>query len=241
MRIGNTLVAGVGPGLGAAIVRRFHGAGCHVAALARSSEFLEAIADEVPDTAPYKIFPFPCDLSQPESIAETLSIARKLMGPIHTLIYNASHSRWTGLLQGEAEDFESTWRISTFGAWVCAKHCVEDMLQLGEGNMLFTGATSSMRGKDNAVAFSSAKFALRGMADSIARELWPRNIHVAHILVDGMIASDHTMPESVALDPSDPYLRPDDMAESYFQLAQQPPTAWTFEIELRPRHEDFFV
>ncbi len=125
-------------------------------------------------------------------------------------------------------------------AFLCCKQAVPDMLTRGGGSILFTGATSSIRGRKGAPAFSSAKFAVRGLADALARELWPQGIHVAHIVVDGVIdtaAVRAEMPDAA----SGPLLNPDQMAETYWALTRQKPGAWTFELELRPKGEDFFV
>ena len=110
----------------------------------------------------------------------------------------------------------------------------------GGGNILFTGATSSIRGRKGAPAFSSAKFAVRGLADALARELWPQGVHVAHIVVDGIIDTAAVRAE-MSSTASEPLLNPDEMAETYWALTRQKPSAWTYELELRPKGEAFFV
>jgi len=124
--------------------------------------------------------------------------------------------------------------ISTLGGFVCAQETAPDMIAAGEGTMIFTGATSSVRG-GGWLAFSSAKFALRGLVQSLARELWPQGVHVAHVVVDGIIG-----PAGVAPGSGEPKLDPNHMAEAYWHLANQHPTAWTLELDLRPQHEKFF-
>ncbi len=122
------------------------------------------------------------------------------------------------------------------GAFLCCQAVVPEMIARGRGVILFTGATSAIRGRKGALDFSSAKFGLRGFADSLARELWPQGIHVAHIVIDGGIGEPGAGDKS-----GDPELDPDSIAESYRMLAQQERSAWTFELDLRPSREDFFV
>ena len=139
-----------------------------------------------------------------------------------------------GLLGLDPATFEHAWRVGVLGALLCSKEAVADMLREQQGGvLLFTGATSSVRG--SAIAFSSAKFGLRGLAQSLARELWPRGIHVAHVVVDGVIATAEDKAAG-----GEPLLDADAMAETYWHLAQQPRNAWTLELDLRPDREKFF-
>ena len=141
------------------------------------------------------------------------------------------------MLDLTAEKFEQAWRVTALGAFLLAKETAPDMT-VGGGAMLFTGATSSVRG-GGWLAFSSAKFALRGMAQSLARDLWPKGVHVAHVLVDGIIGSEDE--QTVASSQPRTLLDPDEMAEAYWYLANQPRSAWTLEMDLRPNGEEFFV
>jgi NAD(P)-dependent dehydrogenase (short-subunit alcohol dehydrogenase family) len=131
--------------------------------------------------------------------------------------------------------FEQSWRITALGAFVCAQRTADDMIAAGEGVMLFTGATSSVRG-GGWLGFSSAKFALRGFVQSLARELWPQGIHAAHVVIDGLIGEigGETSAKRSELDP-------EKMADAYWHLAQQDRSAWTLELDLRPNAEEFFV
>ena len=226
------LIVGVGPGLGAAIARRFAREGFRIALIARNPEFIGELAQEL-SSPEQSALAIAADASRPAELIAAIARVRAELGSISLLVHNASSSSGDGLLGTSAAEFEATWRIAALGAFVCARETGPDMIAAGEGAMIFTGATSSVRGGDW-LAFSSAKFALRGLAQSLARELWPRGIHVAHIIVDGLIGScDST-------ESPEPVLDPDRMADAYFQLTQQDRSAWTLELDLRPHRERFF-
>jgi NAD(P)-dependent dehydrogenase (short-subunit alcohol dehydrogenase family) len=229
------VVAGVGPGLGAALVRRFAREGCRVAMLARSSKYLEQLSDETNGA-----LGLPTDVSVPDQVARAFAQVRKRLGPVDILVYNASASVWRGIIDLTPEQFEQAWRSSVYGAFLCCQEVVADMIARKSGVILFTGATSSIRGRKGALDFSSAKFALRGLADSLARELWPKQIHVAHILIDGIIGKPQAHKKR-SRKAREPLLDPDAIADGYWKLAEQDPSAWTFELELRPNNEQFFV
>lgn len=174
------------------------------------------------------------DVGQPAEVKAAVKRLRDELGPIGVLLHNASSSAGDGVLETTVEDFASSWRIATLGGFVCAQETAPDMIAAGEGAMLFTGATSSVRG-GGWLAFSSAKFALRGLAQSLARELWPQGVHVAHVVVDGMIGAAGEV--AIA---GEPKLDPDRIAEAYWHLASQHSSAWTLELDLRPAREKFF-
>ena len=231
------VVAGVGPGLGAAVVRRFAREGCRVAMFARSADYLQQLASENQELT---LLPVPTDISDPQQVTRGFAKVREQFGPIEVLVNHASTSSWGGIGELTPEQFERAWRVTVFGALLCCREAARDMVKSQAGAILFTGATSSIRGRKGAVDFTSAKFGLRGLADALARELWPQNIHVAHIVIDGVIkrAGQH---ETGKLNPDEPLLDPDDIAATYWALLEQPRSAWTFELELRPNREEFFV
>ncbi len=175
-------------------------------------------------------------MSRPEEIRAAVGRARTELGPINLLVHNASASSGNGLLGTTPDEFEQAWRIATLGAFVCAQETAPDMLVTGGGTMLFTGATSSVRG-GGWLGFSSAKFALRGLVQSLARELWPQGVHVAHVVIDGIIGEPGVVSNSEA----EPLLDPDHIADAYWQLANQQRSAWTLELDVRPAREQFFV
>jgi NAD(P)-dependent dehydrogenase (short-subunit alcohol dehydrogenase family) len=174
------------------------------------------------------------DVSPPEDVRSAVERVRSELGAISVLLHKASSSAGDALLKTIPEDFESSWRIATLGGFICAQETAPDMIAAGKGTMIFTGATSSVRGS-GWLAFSSAKFALRGLVQSLARELWPGGVHVAHVVVDGIIG-----PAGGAAVGGEPKFDPNHIADAYWHLANQHPTAWTLELDLRPQHEKFF-
>ena len=164
------VIAGVGPGLGAALVRKLAGEGCGVGMFARSPEFMDKLATELGSDA----LAVPTDVSNPKHVGDGFRKVRQQFGPVEILIANASGSLGEGLMETNPDQFERSWRIAVLGAFLCAREAVPDMLKRGAGSIIFTGATSSVRGRGGAVAFSSAKFAVRGLAQSLAAELWPK-------------------------------------------------------------------
>jgi NAD(P)-dependent dehydrogenase (short-subunit alcohol dehydrogenase family) len=177
------IVAGVGPGLGAALVRKLAEEGCRVGMFARSPKFISNLAAELGSQA----LAVPTDISDPKQVAVGFRKMRDKLGPVEILIAHASGSLGGHLEKTSPEQFERSWRTAAFGAFLCGREAVSDMLKRRTGAIVFTGATSSVRGRGGALAFSSAKFAVRGLAQSLAVELWPKGIHVAHVIIDGVI------------------------------------------------------
>lgn len=232
------VIAGVGPGLGASLARKFSREGCAIALLARSADFLNTLAEELRQSGA-RVLPVPADLTDAEAVAKAFALVRSKLGPVSILINHVGSGLWDGFNELTVEGFRSTWERCALAAFLCCKQVVPDMIARRGGSILFTGATSSIRGRNGAPAFSSAKFAVRGLADSLARELWPQGIHVAHILVDGVIDTAAVRAQ-LANGTGEPLLNPDDMAETYWALTRQKSGAWTFELELRPPGEKFF-
>jgi len=223
------VIAGVGPGLGASVARKFVAEGCRVGLFARSSEYIETLATELGDDA----IAVPTDITDPEAVAAGFERVREAFGPVDVLVNNASGSPWKGLTEITTAEFERALAVSATGGLLCAQEAAADMLDGDGGTIIFTGATTSIRGRENAVGFSAAKFAARGIAESMARELGPEGIHVAHVVVDGGIR-----PPDVA-DPEGERLDPEAIADSYWHLVEQDRSAWTLELDLRPHVEAF--
>lgn len=233
------VIAGVGPGLGAALARKFAEEGCQVGLLARSPEFIRRLESEL-RRKKRKALAVPTDISDPAAVVKAFASIRKEFRSVDILVNNASSSNWKGILKIKPEEFEQAWRVSIFGAFLCTQQAVCDMVSAGEGTILFTGATSAIRGRKGAPEFSSAKFGLRGLAWSLAAELWPKGIHVAHVIIDGVIETPRVR-EQFKLKPDEPLLMPKAIAETYWNLVGQDRSAWTFEVDLRPNREEFFV
>jgi NAD(P)-dependent dehydrogenase (short-subunit alcohol dehydrogenase family) len=229
------IVAGVGPGLGAALVRKLATEDCSVGMFARSPEFIGKLAAEIGRNA----LAIPTDVSNAKKVAAAFHKVRQQLGPVEILIANASGSVGEGLMETSPEQFERSWRTGVCGAFLCAREAVLDMLECRAGAIIFTGATSSVRGRGGAVAFSSAKFAVRGLAQSLAVELWPKGIHVAHVIIDGVIDTPNVRKRHKA-SAKEPLLTPEAIAEAYWNLIQQDRSAWSLEIDLRPNKEAFF-
>ena len=229
------IVAGVGPGLGAALVRKLAKEGCRLGMFARSPKFISKLSDEL---GPQSLA-VPTDISDPKQVATGFRKVRERFGKIDILIAHASDSLGEGLLKTTSEEFERSWRVAALGAFLCVREAVPNMLERKAGTIIFTGATSSMRGRGGAVGFSSAKFAVRGLAQSLAVELWPKGIHVAHIIIDGVIDTAKVR-KTYKPSAKEPLLKLDAIADAYWSLVQQDRSAWSLEIDLRPYDETFF-
>jgi NAD(P)-dependent dehydrogenase (short-subunit alcohol dehydrogenase family) len=229
------IVAGVGPGPGAALVRKLVAESCRVGMFARSADFIGKLAAEIGTDA----LAVPTDISDAKQVAAGFRKMRRQLGPVEILIAHASGSVGEGIMKTRPAQFEQSWRFAVMGAFLCAREAVPDMLKRQRGAILFTGATSSVRGRGGAVAFSSAKFAMRGLAESLAVELWPRGIHVAHVVIDGVIDTPKVR-RRYKPSAREPLLKPEAIADSYWNLIQQDRSAWSLEIDLRPEREAFF-
>jgi len=222
------VVAGVGPGNGAAFARRFAEDGYAVALLARSSVFTVKVASTLADARVYE-----CDVTDAASIARTFDAIRRELGDPEVLVYNAGSGVWGSVEEAAGADFESAWRVNALGGFLASKEVIPGMKRAGRGNIVFVGATASRKAGARSVAFSSAKGAQRSLAESMARALWPAGIHVAVIVVDGVVDLPRTR-ERMPDKPESFFVQPDDVAEIGFRLTQQRPSAWSFEVEARP-------
>ncbi len=230
------VVAGVGPGLGAALCRTLARAGYAVVGLARSTEFMHGLARELEETgASFAVVQ--CDIANPSSVDSAFARIDREVGAVSVYVHNASRLLMRPFLEMTAAEFEGTWRVTSLGAFLCAQKVVPGMLERRRGTLVFTGATAALRGGARFGAFASAKFAVRGLAQSLAREFGPHGIHVAHVVIDGIIWSDRARAHSGA-DESN-CLKPDAIAETYLQLIRQERSAWTHELDLRPDLEKF--
>jgi NAD(P)-dependent dehydrogenase (short-subunit alcohol dehydrogenase family) len=216
------LIGGAGEGLGAALGRRFVKGGFEVVLSSR--------------TRGEK-----ADLREEAQVLELFERVEK-RAPIEVAVFNAGANFRASIVDTPADMFEKVWRLGCYAGFLFGREAARRMLARGKGTILFTGATASVRGSAQFAAFAAAKGGLRQVAQSMARELGPRNIHVAHVVIDGMIDNPRTrerMAERVKDLPADGMLAPDAIAEVFWQLHAQPRTAWTFEADLRPWAEKF--
>ncbi len=224
------IVTGVGEGNGRSISRRFAAAGYRVAMLSRSKGRLEAFEKAIAGTRGYA-----CDVTDPAAIAATVDAVRKDLGPIDCLVHNAGSGMFADFMSTSPEDMELSWRINTLALLLLGQPCAEDMLRKGAGNVVVVGATSALRGGANFTPFASAKAGQRSLAQSMARSLGPRGIHVSYVVVDGVIDIPRTRATDWAKDqPDEFFIKPDHIAETVFMLTEQPRSSWTFELDIRP-------
>jgi NAD(P)-dependent dehydrogenase (short-subunit alcohol dehydrogenase family) len=228
-------VLGVGPGLGAAVARRFAREGYAVALLARRVDALAEIEGAI-TSAGGKAASFAADATDAASIAAAFASVRERLGDPSVLVYNAGAFVMGGVLDVTPAQFDACFRANCSGAFAAAREVVPAMLAAGRGTILFTGATAGLRGSAGFSAFATGKFGLRALGQSLARELHPKGIHVAHVVIDGQIdgarARAADRPPSTVLDP-------DAIADVYWQIHGQSPTTWTQEMDLRPAVEKF--
>lgn len=230
------VVVGVGAGLGAALARRFAHAYA-VALVARGKEKLDELAREITD-AGGRALSVPSDVSKAEAIDAAHDRVRRELGEVDVLLYNAAMRPFGRLLETKPSTFENTWRVNAFGAFLWSRAVAPAMLARGDGVILFTGATAGTKPFATSAAFGPAKFALRGLAQVMARDLGPHGIHVAYVNVDGAI--DMPFIRKLRPDlPKEDMLAPSAIAETYWHVAHQDRSAWTQEVDLRPFKETF--
>jgi len=229
-RYRTALIVGVGGGLSASVARTFKKAGMTIALAARRAADLGPLAKDVGGKA------FACDAAKQAEVAKLFADVEATFGAPDVVVYNASHRARGPFVELDPAEVEKALIVGAFGAFLVAQEAVKRMLPRKHGAILFTGASASVKGYAQSAPFAMGKFALRGLAQSMARELSPQGIHVAHVVVDGGIRSA-TRPEPP--DKPDSMLDPDAIAQTYLDLLLQHRSAWAWEIELRPWVERF--
>ncbi|SIO19139.1 NADP-dependent 3-hydroxy acid dehydrogenase YdfG [Bradyrhizobium erythrophlei] len=226
----NALIVGAGEGLSASLARLFAREGIKVALAARKVEKLGALCTETGARA------FACDATNAEEVERLFGLVEREIDAPDLVVYNASGRARGAFTDLVAADVAQTIAISAFGGFLVAQQAVNRMLPNKHGAILFTGASASVKGYAQSAPFAMGKFALRGLAQSMARELSPQGIHIAHFVIDGGIRS---AARTEPTDRPDSMLEPDAIALSYWNVLQQPRSAWTWELELRPWVEKF--
>jgi len=229
------IVVGVGPGLGWSLVKRFAAAGMAVAMVARREDRLERLLAETPLA---EVRAFACDATDKSDVDRLFEQVDRELGVPELVVFNAGSFEPGSILEIEPADFERCWRVGCLAGFFVGQAAARRMIWPSRGSILFTGATASLRGSASFANLAVPKFGLRALAQSMARELWPKGIHVAHVIIDGQIASERYRHLESQRGP-DSLLQPDAIAEMYFQLHLQPRSAWTFELDLRPWVETF--
>ena len=233
------LVIGAGDSTGSAIAARFAKEGYIACLTRRSADKLQPAVDAI-RAAGGQAFGFGSDARKEEDVIALIDRIEKEHGPIEVLVFNIGANVPCSILEETARKYFKIWEMACFGGFLNAREVAKRMVQRGRGSILFTGATAALRGSANFAAFAGAKHALRALAQSMARELGPKNIHVAHVVVDGSIDTEFirtNFPERYALKDEGGILNAEHIAENYWNLHKQPRDAWTFELDLRPYME----
>jgi NADP-dependent 3-hydroxy acid dehydrogenase YdfG len=230
------LVVGAGDSTGGAIARRFAAGGYTVCVTRREASKLQPLVQAIRDLGG-TAHAFGSDARKEEEVGALVERIESEIGDIEVLVFNIGANVPCSVLDETARKYFKIWEMACLGGFLNAREVARRMVQRERGTILFTGATASLRGSANFAAFAGAKHALRALAQSLARELGPKNIHVAHVVVDGAIDTEFirtNFPARYALKDQDGILNPDHIAENYWFLHRQPRDAWTFEIDLRP-------
>lgn len=230
------LVIGAGDATGAAIARRFAREGYVACVTRRSADKLQPLVEEI-RAAGGEAHGFASDARKEEEVAALVEGIERDIGPIEAFVFNIGANVPCSILDETARKYFKIWEMACFSAFLTAQAVARRMVSRERGTLLFTGATAGLRGAAHFAAFAGAKHALRALAQSMARELGPRNIHVAHVVVDGAIDTAFirdSFPDLYARKAQDGILDPEHIADNYWFLHTQPRDAWTFELDLRP-------
>lgn len=224
------LIIGAGSGLSASVARLFAAEGMSVGLAARNADKLAALAEEINGRA------YSCDATDPAAVEGLFDAFETDIGTPDILVYNPSRRVPGAITDVDPVETRDAIMVSAYGAFLAAQQAARRMLRAGQGAMLFTGASAGVKGYARSAPFAMGKFALRGLCQSLARELSPQNIHVAHFVIDGKILNEK---RGAPFDDPKTSLDPDAIAQTYLQIVRQHRSAWTWEIELRPSVETF--
>jgi NAD(P)-dependent dehydrogenase (short-subunit alcohol dehydrogenase family) len=226
----SALIVGAGEGISASFARLLAREGMKVGLAARNPDKLSRLKDEIDGLS------FRCDVTEVDEVERLFAEADDQLGALDVVHYNPSYRTQGALVELDPAEVRDALMVSAFGGFLVAQQAARRMLQQGGGAILFTGASASVKGYARSTSFAMGKFALRGLAQSMARELAPQNIHVAHFVIDGGVRSARRQEPA---DRPDSMLDPDAIAQTYLAVLKQPRSAWTWEVELRPWVETF--
>lgn len=233
------LIVGAGDATGGAIAKRFAREGLIACVTRRSADKLAPLVDEIRASGG-QAHGFASDARKEEDVAALVEQIEREVAPIEVMVFNIGANVPCSILDETARKYFKIWEMACFSGFLVGREVAKRMVVRGHGTIIFTGATAGLRGSANFSAFAGAKHALRALAQSMARELGPRNVHVAHVVVDGAIDTAFirdNFPERYATKKQDGILNPDHIADNYWYLHQQPRDAWTHELDLRPWQE----
>lgn len=232
------VVAGVGPRIGESVAWKFAAEGCSVGLFARSEDYLDELANELTEETDGTAIAVPTDITDPAQVEAGFNQVRTEFGAVDILLNNAYPTGDTesglsesgeGPLDTEHSAFERSWRIWAYGAFLCSELATADMLAEDGGTIIFTSSQFALRGGDT--AHNPAGFAARGLARSLAHQFWSEGVHIANVLIDGSVGKPGQ--RDWANHPDEEWIHPDHVAETYWHIVEQPPSAWTLELDLR--------
>ena len=235
------LVVGAGDATGGAIARRFAREGYIACVTRRSADKLAPLVAQI-EAAGGKAVPFGSDARNEDEVIKLVEHIEREIAPIEVAVFNIGGNVRFGITETTTRVYTKVWEMAALAGFLMGREVAKVMLPRERGSIFFTGATASLRGRDGFAAFAGAKHALRALAQSMARELGPKGIHVAHLVIDGAIDTAFirdTFPERYKLKEKEGIVNPDAIAEAYWQLHIQPKNAWTHEMDLRPWMEPF--
>lgn len=236
MSKGCVVIVGAGTGTGSEVAKHFAEAGYAVALARRNADALAPLVAEI-EAAGGRARPFGVDASDENAVIKLFDDAERELGPIAVTVFNAAGFTMSSILDATKHDFEAMWQASSLGGFLVGREAARRMVPQGRGTIIFTGATAAIKASARFTAFAAGKHGLRAVAQSMAKELGPRGIHVAHVIVDGVIdvpRVHESMPELAASKGEGGLVDPKSIAETYLLLHEQPGNAWTFELDLRP-------
>ncbi|WP_439134481.1 SDR family oxidoreductase [Pseudomaricurvus sp.] len=230
------LIVGAGDAIGSAIARKFAEEGLTVCAARRNGDKLNPLIDDLRQQG-HQAYAFSCDARKEDQVEDLFKQIETNIGAIDLVVFNIGANVPMSILDTSSQKFFKIWEMACFSGFLTGREAARYMTPRGQGSIIFTGATASVRGSAGFAAFASAKHGLRALAQSMARELGPKNIHVAHVVIDAAVDTQwilDNVPRAKELKQEDGIVLPDDLADNYVHLYQQPRNAWTFELDIRP-------